>query len=152
MKLYLDASVLVAILTDEPLSQTAFDTIRANDHFPMVSDFCRAECSATFAKLARTGKRSSGNVDHLHRVLDLWALTVGEPVLITSRDVEEAALSTRRHDLALRAPDAIHIAATRRLGATLLTLDRGMARAAADLGVPHLNPAEPQAPANRKTE
>lgn len=56
-----------------------------------------------------------------------------------------ATAFVRRPDITLRAPDAIHIAAASRLGATLLTLDHGMARAAAALGVDHLNPADADA-------
>ena len=56
----------------------------------------------------------------------------------------------RRPGVNLRAPDAIHIAAAQRLGATLLTLDNGMARAADALGVPYLNPAEAEAPGKPK--
>lgn len=66
-------------------------------------------------------------------------------MLIVSQDIEHATKFVRRRDLALRTPDAIHIAAAHRLGATLLTLDNGMARAAAALGVPYLNPAEDHA-------
>ena len=41
----------------------------------------------------------------------------------------------RRLDLGLRAPDALHIATARRLGATLFTFDLGMASAARMLGL-----------------
>jgi predicted nucleic acid-binding protein len=41
----------------------------------------------------------------------------------------------RRFDLGLRAPDALHLAITRRLDATLVTLDRRLAAAANQLGV-----------------
>ena len=150
MRLYLDASALIAILTNEASRQKAFDAIRATDLFPLVSDFCRAECSATLAKLVRTNERSQDEVDLLYLVLDRWAQAVGEPTVVTATDVDNATLFIRRRDLALRAPDAIHIASAHRLGATLLTLDRGMARAAAALGVPCLNPAEVEAPGEPK--
>jgi predicted nucleic acid-binding protein len=89
-------------------------------------------------------------VQRLDHALDRWALGVGEPMPIASPDVEQATQFVRRPELALRAPDAIHIAAAHRLGATLLTLDKGMARAAAALGVPYLNPAEAEAPGEPK--
>ena len=41
----------------------------------------------------------------------------------------------RRFDLALRAPDALHLAIARRLDATLVTLDRRLAAAAGELGI-----------------
>ncbi len=61
---------------------------------------------------------------------------------ITSTDIADATAFVRLPGVALRAPDAIHIAAAQRVGATILTLDRGMARAADLLGVPCINPAD----------
>ena len=142
MRFYLDASALVAIVADEPSSQKVFDAIRTRDQLPLISDFCWAECSAALAKRFRTGAKAATEVDLYHADLDQWALEGGEPVRITSDDIDRAAVQVRRPDLVLRAPDAIHIMAAQRLGATLLTLDKGMARAAIALGVAYINPAD----------
>ncbi len=138
----MDASALVAIIADEPLSQRVFDAIRSQDRLPIISDFCRAEASSALAKRMRMRVLPTDRIDVYYAHLDQWALAAGERTTILSEDIERSASDVRRHDLALRTPDAIHIAAAHRLGATLLTLDRGMARAAAALGVPYLNPAE----------
>lgn len=150
MTLYLDASALVAIVADEPLSQTVFDAIRSQDQSPLISDFCRAEASSALAKRMRMGALPAERIELYYAYLDQWALVAGERVTIFSEDIERSAGNVRREDLSLRAPDAIHIAAAHRLSATLLTLDRGMARAAAALGVPYLNPAEGPAPGEPK--
>ena len=150
MILYFDASALVAIIADEPSSQALYEALRSGDRLPLVSDLCRAEASAALAKRVRTGATALGDVDLYYADLDHWALNAGEPVEVSSGDIYRAAELVRHHDLSLRAPDAIHIAAAHRLDATLLTLDRGMARAAAALGVPHLNPAEAEAPGKPK--
>lgn len=150
MSLYLDASALVAIIADEPSSQKVFDAIRSQDQLPLVSDFCRAEASSALAKRVRTGALPADRINIYYADLDQWALAGGERVTINSDDVERSAGDVRRHDLALRAPDAIHVAAAHRLGATLLTLDKGMARAAAALGVSYINPAEADAPGEPK--
>lgn len=142
MKLYLDASALVAVVADEPSSQKVFDAILSSDLPPLISDFCRAESSAALAKLVRMSAKAAVNVDQLYSVLDQWALDGGERVYVASEDIDQATDLVRRHDLFLRAPDAIHIAATQRLGAKLLTLDKGMVRAADALGVPCINPAD----------
>lgn len=141
MRLYLDASALVAVIADEPSSQKVFDAIRAADLPPLISDFCRAESSGVLARLVRTGAVGAGKIDPLYAALDQWSLEGGERVQIASEDVDQATELVRRHDLCLRAPDAIHITAARRLDATLLTLDKGMARAAVALALDHLNPA-----------
>jgi hypothetical protein len=54
---------------------------------------------------------------------------------IATEDVVLAEAMLRRLDLNLRAPDAIHIAIARRLGATLMTFDDKMARSAHALGL-----------------
>lgn len=75
---------------------------------------------------------------------------VGETTTVTSADIADASAFVRLPGVSLRAPDVIHIAAGHRLGATLLTLDHGMARAAAEIGVPCINPAEADAPGDLK--
>ena len=75
---------------------------------------------------------------------------MGERAQIAPEDVALATTFIRLPGVSLRAPDAIHIAAGHRLGATLLTLDHGMARAAAEIGVPCINPAEADAPGDLK--
>ncbi|WP_029415623.1 type II toxin-antitoxin system VapC family toxin [Brevundimonas bacteroides] len=150
MSLYFDASALVAIIADEPSSQAVYETLRHGERLPLVSDFCRAEASAALAKRVRTGAAQLGDIDLFYADLDHWALNAGEAVKVSSADIHRAAELVRHRELALRAPDAIHIAAAHRLGATLLTLDRGLARAAAALGVPYLNPGEADAPGEPK--
>jgi len=146
MRFYLDASALVAIVAQEPSSNAVSDRLAQSDYLPIVTDFSHAESSAALSKLVRMRILGVERVDHLLARLDYWTSEFSERPEVGPADVADAALHVRRHDLALRAPDAIHIAAAHRLGATLLTLDRGMARAAAALGVSHLNPAEADPP------
>ena len=47
----------------------------------------------------------------------------------------DADAYVRRFDLALRAPDALHLAVVQRLDLSLITLDRRLATAARELGV-----------------
>jgi predicted nucleic acid-binding protein len=150
MRFYLDASALVAIMAEEPASDAVSDQLGRSDHLPVVTDFSHAESSAALSKLVRMRIVGAERVDDLLAQLDYWTSRFSERPEIAPADVADAALHVRHHGLGLRAPDAIHIAAAHRLGATLLTLDRGMARAAAALGVPCLNPAEVEAPGEPK--
>jgi uncharacterized protein len=54
---------------------------------------------------------------------------------VTTADIDGATRILRRLDVNLRTPDAIHTAIARRLEATLVTFDRGMAAGARALGV-----------------
>jgi len=142
---YLDASVLVALMDDEP-TRPLFDTFLMQDGATfVVSDFAVAETSAALTALWRARRQSPAFSQAELERFDDWTNDFTDRVHIASLDTEEAIHHVRRSDIALRAPDAIHIAATYRLGATLLTLDRGMTRAALALSVPCINPAEPSA-------
>lgn len=79
--------------------------------------------------------------------VELSALSSGfaDRVEIAPGDIAAATLLVRRHDLKLRAPDAIHIAAAERLTTTLVTLDINMAAAARALDLSCINPAEESA-------
>jgi predicted nucleic acid-binding protein len=77
--------------------------------------------------------------------LDSWTSTFADPISVAPSDIKTATSWVRRTDFALRAPDAIHVAAARRLDLVLVTLDSGMANAARMLGVACINPAESSA-------
>lgn len=142
MTLWLDASVVVCLVLREPMSPSVDRTVAAATGRIIISDFCLAEASAAIARLVRVGAKSPDAADTLYSEMEAWAKDIAEHARIASDDVIEATRFVRRSDLALRAPDAIHIAASHRLEATLVTLDQGMARAAAALGVPCINPAD----------
>lgn len=142
MTLWLDASAVVCLVLREPMSPNVDRTLATATGRIIISDFCLAEASAAISRLVRIGVRSPDGADVLYSEMDAWATEISEHVRITPDDVIEATRFVRRSPLALRAPDAIHIAAAHRLEATLVTLDLGMARAALALGLACINPAE----------
>lgn len=145
MTLYLDASVLVALMVKEQGARAVADLLDADERPLTASDFALAETSAALARLVRIEALSAGQLKETFTRLDDWtgATTRREP--LSAGDVATANRLVRQPDLVLRAPDAIHIAMAARLNATLLTLDNGMSRAAALLGLPCINPAETSA-------
>ena len=145
MSLYLDASAVMAAVAEEAAHTVVDPFIRDAESRVLLSEFCLAECSAAVSKLARMRIRSTDEADLLLDRLDRWAATLTSRTAIENSDVTHAIGLVRCHELKLRAPDAIHIAAAHRLEATLITLDLGMARAAAALGLPCINPAETSA-------
>lgn len=150
MTVYIDASAIVATVARQKYRRLVDPLIRDPWQALAVSDFALAESSGALSALARGELWPAEQVAATFEELDAWATLLTERVEIASSDIAEANLLVRRPGIALRAPDAIHIAAAHRLGATLLTLDNGMARAAAVLGVPYLNPAEAEAPGEPK--
>ncbi len=148
MALYLDASILVAVHEDEA-TRPLFADLFTEREIVLISDFAVAETSGALMTLWRTDRRSKVMIQTELSRLDEWVSGIADRVPISPDDVADATQFVRNTATALRAPDAIHIAAARRLESTLLTLDRGMARAAAMLGVACINPTD--ATTNRKT-
>jgi predicted nucleic acid-binding protein len=56
VKVYLDASVLVALLTSDPLTARADAYLRANAPVLIVSDFAAAEFASAIARRVRTAE------------------------------------------------------------------------------------------------
>ena len=150
MIFYIDASAVLAVVGDEVASLAVDRIVRSPEARIVISDFAIAESSAVLARDGRVGRWADAEMERLYRDLDIWTLGVGEKSEITPTDLVAATAFVRLPGVTLRAPDAIHIAAAQRIGATLLTLDRGMARAADVLGVPCINPAEADAPGDLK--
>jgi len=69
------------------------------------------------------------------RAVDAWVARSGAALPVLSEDIRQARSLMTATAQALKAPDALHLAIVRRTGATLASLDTGMRRAAADLGV-----------------
>lgn len=135
MSAYLDASVLLPILIEEPASSAIDVYILGGDRELLVSDFAAAEVASALSRLVRMERLESS--DALLRLADFdaWRAATSTSVDVHAADMRLAGVYVRRFDLMLRAPDALHIAIARRLDASLTTLDRRLATAARDLGV-----------------
>ena len=145
MIFYTDASAVVAVVGQEAASLPVDLVIRDPASVILISDLVLAESSAALARNGRMKRLTLIEMEQVYQDLETWTAGAGDKTDIVSTDIADAITFVRLPGLVLRAPDAIHIAAARRLGATLLTLDNGMARAAAALGVPYINPADASA-------
>ncbi|WP_428491354.1 type II toxin-antitoxin system VapC family toxin [Rhodopila sp.] len=135
MKLYLDASVLVAMLTTDPLTARAFRHI--NDTTPnlIISDFASAEVASAIARRVRRGEMTVAAARKSFATLDSLTSRGFERIETSAVDIKGAETFLRRLDLTLRAPDAINMAITQRLGASLMTFDDKMAASARMLAI-----------------
>lgn len=135
MNYYLDASVILPILVKEAAS-VAVDALMAEVQEEVwVSDFAAAEVASALSRLVRTGRLVASDGLACLDDFDLWRSAMTKPAEVHGADVRVAGSYVRRFDLALRAPDALHLAVSRRLDATLITLDRRLAAAAQELGI-----------------
>jgi predicted nucleic acid-binding protein len=135
LKVYLDASVLVALLTVDPMTARADMFMRTNEPLIVVSDFAAAEVTSAIGRRVRTREMNAEHAKAAFSAMDAWIARKGGRRRLTSADVTRAGALMRRLDLTLRTPDALHIAIAERVGATLATFDEKMAAAARVLGL-----------------
>ena len=138
---YLDASVLVALAVEEPDSKIIQRYVATDAGALVVSEFGAAEAASGVSRLVRMGTLSAEQGASALEDLDAWRHGATELVEVTAGDLRMAHLLVRRFETKLRAPDALHVATAKRLGATLVTRDGGMGSAAGMIGVDAINPA-----------
>lgn len=141
MSAYLDASVLLPTLIEEAASAAVDAYMLAGARELLVSDFAAAEVASGLSRLVRMGLLEVADASARLADFDVWRAAMSSPADIDALDVRLAATYVRRFDLALRAPDALHLAVARRLDVPLVTLDRRLAAAARELGAAVEEPA-----------
>jgi uncharacterized protein len=132
---YLDANIVVALLTPEPLSERAIEFARTAHEPLVVSDFTAAEFTSAIARRVRTRETTIEDARRDLVDFEVWALRAAARANLNTGDVAVATAYLQRLHLTLLTPDALHVAIARRLDATLVTFDRAMAAAARVLGM-----------------
>jgi uncharacterized protein len=134
---YIDTSVLVAYYCPEQLSQ-ACQRALARHGTSAISPLVELELYSALASKVRTREMDAGAG---RRVLTLLAAHLADGLFqvvpIEAREYRLARDWVGGFSVALRAPDALHLASALANGLVLLTADKAMARAAGQLGVPH---------------
>ena len=134
MSAYLDASVLVAIFTNDEFSDRAVAMLSSDETFT-VSDFAAAEFASAIARKVRMKGIRANSARAVFTTFDQWRAEKAVTVETAPSDLAVCAAYLRRLDLPLRTGDAFNIAIAHRLGATLMTFDNKMAESARLLGV-----------------
>ena len=135
MSLYLDTSVLVALVIGEVGRPVAQAVLEGAAGPVLLNSFARAEFASAVARRVRTGDTPRTDAAAFLAAFDSWAEEL-TPCGVEAADIAQAEAWLRRLDINLRTPDALHLAAAGRLEARLATLDRAMADAARALDIP----------------
>jgi uncharacterized protein len=133
MSVYLDASVVVSLFLNDAFSVRA-RALLGDANQPIIADWCVVEVCSVISTQVRIGAIAQQDAQIIFANFDIWRANL-EDAATTAIDMAAAAQFVRRTDLALRGPDALHIAIASRLSAKLLTFDAKMAAAATALGV-----------------
>jgi uncharacterized protein len=136
VSVYLDASVLVALIMVDALTMRADAFLRSVKPVLIVSDLTTAEFASAVARRVRTGDLTADEARRGFSALDSWVERTTLREEMSSADVRVAASFLRRLDLGLRTADALNIAIAQRIRAGLATFDQKMAASARVLGIP----------------
>ncbi len=139
MRAFFDASVIGIILCRDTGWEALLDHLDHHVTQSLLSDFGRGEVIAAIGGRVR---RKTMDSQYADEILDEFAISTAswDRVSITRGDIADATMFVARFELALRLPDAIHIATAIRIGATLLTADKQQYRAARTIGAAAINP------------
>jgi predicted nucleic acid-binding protein len=132
---YLDTSVLLPRLVEEPTSDAVRRYLFDSRQELLISDFAAAEVASALSRLVRVRRLDRADATARLDDFEIWRAATSSPVDLHASDMRLAYAYVRRFDLMLRAPDALHLAIARRLDVVLVTLDRRLANAARALGI-----------------
>lgn len=135
--IYLDASLIVALLVPEAHSERADSWFaRQATGSLFISGWVVTEVSSALSLKLRTEQLS---LDRRAAALTAWNVLREASFLtlaVTDEHFEQAARIADRYDLGLRGGDALHLAIARDAGCRVATFDKRMSDAALQFGIP----------------
>jgi predicted nucleic acid-binding protein len=141
LSLYLDANIVVPLHVSEPTSELVERWFTGRDDAILLSDLAVGEFAAAISRLVRMGKATAYDARLTLDDFDAWRSAFAVPVENTVADIRAAAQFVRQPFPRLLMPDAIHLATSQRLGATLVTMDQDLVTIAQARGIPVLSPS-----------
>ncbi len=134
--MYVDTSVVVALLTAEPGSAKVTKWYAAQTDAPTCSDCLLTEFASAVSMKVRTKQLSDAHAKGVRKAFEALAAGGLRVVPVSRAAYRHAAGLAASHQHGLRAGDALHLAVALELGAThMATLDKLLAQNAKRLGL-----------------
>lgn len=136
--LYLDTSLLVSALTREKRSSDAQTWLAEQPAGSLaVSDWVKTEFSAAISAKLRNRQITAAERADVLALFTALGDESFEQLQVSPRDFRAAARFADQYKTGVHAGDALHLAVAANRGARMITLDKGLAKAASALGVSH---------------
>ena len=139
-RVYCDTNLVVALFVEEAESRRVEAWFLHPATAPVISDLVVLEFSATVARLVREGKMDETLARATIGLFQAWWQKLQKPIPITPEIFSSARALVELFDLAVRWPDALHLAVVRALGLPMATFDVRLRKAAQTLGVAAIEP------------
>jgi len=136
MSTYVDTSVVVALLVNEPKTPEVVSWYAGLREIPTAADWLLTEFSSAVSMKVRTGHLSEANAKLVRKEFDQF-VAGGIRLAQVSRDAfRYAGEMIEQHQDGLRAGDSLHLAVAMELGARqMATLDGNLAKNAGQRGL-----------------
>ncbi|MDO8789768.1 MAG: type II toxin-antitoxin system VapC family toxin [Sulfuritalea sp.] len=138
--LYLDTSVVLALFVREPMSESIGKWIASRRQPLAFSDWGLTECASALGIRLRRGELGNDAATRALGAMTTFTNESCELIAGAGHHQKEAQRLLARFDLPLRSGDALHLAISQHVQATLVTCDKQLMAAAKAIGAKARDP------------
>ncbi len=132
--LYLDTAVVLTLFVREPMSESVGKWIASRRQPLAFSDWGLTECASALGIRLRRGELNADSATRAYQAVTTFANESCELIACAGHHQKKAQRLLARFDLPLRSGDALHLAISQQVQATLISCDKQLVAAAKAIG------------------